>query len=631
MAADNTVRVDVILDSKTKGIEKGAAKTAELRKENERLSKVFQEVEKNAKNLDDRISALTTHRMRLAQQLSQNDDLELRKEFNRTNQRLGFFRKLQKAIAEGGKAGGGLFSGLSSAPLKGAAMPSAIGGAGVLAAAAAPPLGAMLGGAVSGTVVGAAMAGGILAASQDSSVRAAARQFGDTISKEFFASGDAFVGPIRNSLNILEADFQDLELEGAFAKVAPQVEQVAHGIGDLAKNFMPGFNRVLDRSAAFTDAFAEGLGDTGAALGKMVDDMSSSEGAIEGLHTLFMLLDGTLVALGKTVNVLSDTWDVYTNIMAGVSGVMEDVPDWLQLAMFGHNGFAGANDVMEKLNSSSFKAADGIGHAGDAAGSAATDAQKLADALKETNKQFEDYFDMEMNLDRAKIGVEKSFLDLQKTLKENGNEWDSYTEKGIENREALLDHIDALNKRREAELAAADGNEEAMARINANYDQGIARLKAMAKQAGLSEEAFMAMAGEYTVTFYLNQKVGRQVVAWSELRNAERQAESHNSGGNNKPRGFAHGGPTPAFEPFFTHPGETMWSDKQHYVATKQQTDALMRSGASGGSARPLTLGLMPGAGSDIERMFLDIVARYVRVYGDGSAETAFSGGRVLG
>ena len=74
----------------------------------------------------------------------------------------------------------------------------------------------------------------------------------------------------------------------------------------------------------------------------------------------------------------------------------------------------------------------------------------------------------------------------------------------------------------------------------------------------------------------------------------------------------------PTFEPFFTHPGETMWSDKQHYVATKQQTDALARGGMGGGGNWTMTV--MPGGSDAFTRALAELLATHVRISGGDGA-----------
>ena len=71
--------------------------------------------------------------------------------------------------------------------------------------------------------------------------------------------------------------------------------------------------------------------------------------------------------------------------------------------------------------------------------------------------------------------------------------------------------------------------------------------------------------------------------------------------------GFAHGGTTPAFEPFRVHDGEVMWDDKQHYVSTKAQTEALARagSGGGGGGRAPVNLTVQIGT-TTLRRILID-------------------------
>lgn len=625
---EKDVRINVIIDEDVRGAKKASKALAETRQEADKTGKSFKMLSGSTKELEAELKTLTEQRAAASKRYLQTGNQEYLAEERRIGRQIGLYKKLLANMGGGEKSAGLDIGGM----FKGGGTPAMIGGIGAVVAAALPALGAMIGGAISGAIVTVGIGGGIAAATKDASVRASARDFGQTISREFFASGDAFVTPVRNALDSLEADFQDLDLEAAFAKAAPAADEFADGIGALAKNFMPGFNKALSRSGPFTEELADGLAGLGYALGTMVDDMSSSEGAVEGLELLFRTINGTLIGLGKTVNFLSDTWDVYTDALAGVSGFMEDVPAWLQGPM--QQFWQQTNDTMEHMNQAGLDAAGGIEAVGDASGDAAPKAAALAEGLAKVNAGLKTQLEIMGNVDDTKIALNQGFLAFTQTLKENGKEWGSNTEEGLANQEALRGMVDLIIARRDAEIAASDGSAQAIAKINLQYDKTLDKLEKMARDAGITEAQFADLAGDYRIRFIIDQVVGKQVVAWSELRNQERRAEANADAfgggfqvntpvgilapasgvGAGKPKEFASGGDTPAGAIYKVHKDELLFSNRSHYVATAAQSRAMSSGG--GGWSGGMTMVVAPGAGQGIVQAIVSELQGYITLQG---------------
>ncbi len=183
----------------------------------------------------------------------------------------------------------------------------------------------MIAGTVAGAIGTGGIAGGILMAIKDPKVKSAATAFGDSISAQFFAGGQPFVQPIITSLQMLHDAFDDLDFAETFAKMAPHVTTIAGGLGDFARNIMPGLNKAFDRMGPFAAAAAEGFGHLGTAIGDFADDVTKSEGAVKGLEFTFAMLSGAITVTGAILRELSDAFDVYLTVMGNVAAVSERV------------------------------------------------------------------------------------------------------------------------------------------------------------------------------------------------------------------------------------------------------------------------------------------------------------------
>ncbi|HEX6872409.1 MAG TPA: hypothetical protein VF163_15035, partial [Micromonosporaceae bacterium] len=306
MAEEITYRVTSRADSK--GFNEAAKDIKRLKGETDQLSGAFDKAGTEAFEFTDALEDARRKARQLNEEFQRTGDVSLLADLRRQRSFVAELERVRKT-----SLGDALnlpkldFSNLVSES-RGMLIAGAVG----LGAAASPVIGAAVAGAVVGAVGAGGIVGGIVAASGDPRVRDAWEDFTKSLSADQFGR-QAFVKPTIAAIGELQAALRDMDLGGSLAKVAPFTQMFARGIGDLGREFMPGFNAALDRAGPFLAVFADELGDTGDALGDMLDDMSSSRGAIEGLQALFDGLQGTIRWFGSTVNALSDAWDALTN------------------------------------------------------------------------------------------------------------------------------------------------------------------------------------------------------------------------------------------------------------------------------------------------------------------------------
>jgi len=249
---------------------------------------------------------------------------DIGKERRSASQMRKILSELEADFGDGGGESGHGFIRNAIAAIKDDA-PSLIAVISAVAVAALPGIGALAAGAFTGGAIATGMAAGILSATKDSRVVSAMHEFKETISKTFF-QGTAFVEPIRNSLKILEDAFSRLNLAEAFAKVAPFVERVAEGLGEMALHIMPGLNAAFDRAGPFAEALADGFVEIGTAIGSFLQEVSSSDGAIIALRTTFDTLGEAIIGTGKLLNVLSDIFAFSQRRFTNLADVLSYFP-----------------------------------------------------------------------------------------------------------------------------------------------------------------------------------------------------------------------------------------------------------------------------------------------------------------
>lgn len=400
-----------------------------------------------------------------------------------------------------------------------------------LAIAASPAIGAAVAGAVTGVVGGGGIVGGVVAAATDPRVQDAWSRFTESFSADDFGK-QAFVKPTIAALDELKSAFRDMNLGDAMEQMAPFVTVLAKGIGDLGRNLMPGLNDALSKSGPFLEVMAQGLAETGEALGQMLSDMASSHGAIEGLSTLFDLLTGTIRFLGAATETLADIWDELTNIgeytgdkvekvaraMQHVGDVMKPLGVGFQVFSFvwktlGDRAedvtdhFAKWNDVADQSIDKAEEAKRRYSDLRFASDSLAMSIAGQRDQLNALNAAYENFYNIQMGVDEANQNVNRAWLHLRESLKENGKHWETNTRQGLDNRDAVLGVVSALNQQRDKALAAAGDNVAAQQAVNRTYEQGIADLEKLAKKSGLVGAALQDLVKEYELKFTLKVSI----------------------------------------------------------------------------------------------------------------------------
>ena len=620
MAGQRDITLDVTIRARTADADKAAAALKRVDEQAAHAGKSMEGMTGDANILNAEIKKSEQTIKELDRTLLEfGNDKSVRQRLRSERSWLAELRKLEKDLQPAVATVTDDFGKQFSSALGGTRMTGPLIGALVGAAvAAAPTVGAMLGGAIAGAAGTGAMAAGILSAIKDPKVQDAAGRFGQDISAEFFGGGQAFVEPVIKSLGILQKGFGDLHLSDQLAKVAPDVEVIAQGFADAGREFMEGFGPALDRMGPLADIAGKGIADFGEALGEALDNITKSEGTVEGLETLLSLLSGTIRGLGVGLGWLGDRFHDFNVIEAKVFGDLEDIYKKTGLSKFAA-GAARLNDIFERMTGTGENLHGVMSRIGSPSTNPFTDylhhawqeMEQLHAEVEATRHALVDYFSTLRGMDDANIAWEQSLDDLTKSIEENGRTLDITTQKGRDNRRAVLEGLEAAKKQYDQGQITA-----------AQYDQQIKKLIDIGVKAGLSQKALEELAGKYEIAVFVNL-IGAPVVAGiaKVLGNAVSNFFGHTPAApSNRHESFAAGGVTPAFQPFRVHDNEMLWSNREHYVSTAAQTNALM-SGASGGSASPVVISFA-ATGDPLLDAILRELKSYIRVNGGTGSDS---------
>lgn len=497
--ADETVRLKIIVDEDTKGAKRAKDAVDDVTDSTEKLGDQFKESAKEAKSFDERLKDLTRQRAEYAKKYLDTEDKAHLRRYSAISREIGLLTKLKQvseSIKEDDDKG---FVPTTLLALRGMNIPTPAALA-VVAAPIALNLAAAIGAAAEGAIgaggVVAGIAGGIFAASKSPQVRQAAQGFGAQLSAEFFSAGQSFVGPTQDALHILAADIKSIHLGETFERAAPAVTILAHGIGDLVKGLMPGFNRLLDKSVPITNALAEGLGGTGEALSSLLTDVAESKGTIEGLVFLLDSLNGTVEFLGGTLKFLGDGFHQSNVWGAELSGVLEDLVDGVPLL---GSYTKWANDHFEELSGTGEAATEVMWRYGDGVKAATKDTDGLIGATDDATEAIDglagrmELFSAQLDADEAARNYEQAIDDLTAAVEENGTSLDITTEKGRNVSRAYDDAVQAAIRHRDANIKNGMSIDDA----NAKYEAEIKKLERLAVQLGISKAAVDKLAGRY--------------------------------------------------------------------------------------------------------------------------------------
>lgn len=342
----------------------------------------------------------------------------------------------------------------------------------ILAAAAAPVIGAGISGAILAGAAAGPLAVGISQALNDPRVQAEldrlSLKMGDTLQRS-----TAYFAPV------LERAFQTLgqswdrlspQIEQTFVNTAPLVDKLVKGVTELGEKAMPGFVKATGAAGPVFDQIENTLNAIGTEIGNMFTMLSKhSHEAASGVQFFGMLASGAIAAVTSVLEHLLEGWGKLVEFAEGSAAFMAKWFGWVPVI---GGQFKSMRDELKMLaDTAKGEGATGMQHYAKTIDPVKIAAQQAEDRVEKLRERSE-LLAGSMSAAATKAGTLKAALDqlngaaisseqaeLQyqeaidkatESVKKNGKETDAGTEKGRANREALLGIVTATEDKIEA-------------------------------------------------------------------------------------------------------------------------------------------------------------------------------------
>lgn len=371
-----------------------------------------------------------------------------------------------------------------------------------------------------------------------------------------------------------EVDKLQAPLSRVFGATGPLIEPLVKGLGNLAGEGLPGFERALQRSGPAMDAFAGALGDIGGGLGDMFDamtegnqanlaeawtrlgeglrlvltefgtmlgELTASEYALESVTEAFELVAGAIKFVSKAAQVLAPALSVilkwYNLIFDALNGGLdallragegfgllwdrisgEGAPEtaWKNLDLVGQ-----AVASLSQNNTEAQGTTELFANAAKNAQKSLSEEKEAADALRESILALNDVNRSALD---AQSAMEAAIDDAAAAARKNAGALEMVNGKLNLNSEAARTHYDALSQVASSTQEAAastlesTGSWEAARQV---YDRGRQQLIQTADAMGLTREQAIALADQILQPMHLTLDGPDEAVADLEMVQAK--------------------------------------------------------------------------------------------------------------
>lgn len=503
--------------------------------------------------LDQRIKESQAEVRKLGEEFVKTGDVDVFRKLGNSDSALRGLRDLRKSIVgvvedagdEGGqgfvrrftnKIGGGadaMTQGLSNIPWAGiifkplaAAMGAvppevqiAIGGIIVTGIAASA---ALIGAALNGVLLaGVGLGGiglGIAAQFSNPLVHNAFAALGTDIMSQFRSITDVFVNPLVQSARIFGAAWQSMlpGLRVDFEALSKMVAPLASGLAGLFTSMAPGLGEAFAAAGPVLREFSAQLPGLGSAISDMFSSLAGGQkGAIEGLRTLFDIIDGTIRGVGNVVGVLSQMYSWLIQADGAMAGFLAKVYQFVPLGGVLSGFFTSVQRIFQGLAGETLpgvgRALDGVTIKMDDMGTVGGTVfygisqriQDSVDTVKRLNKEFDTARNELLGLRNANIDAAQAAADLAKGFKRGADQLNINTQLGRDNERLINTTIAAYGRQRDAAIAAGGGTRAAYDAATSAYNNQIRHLEDLLVKLGISRRAahdFLAEFVDKTVT-----------------------------------------------------------------------------------------------------------------------------------
>lgn len=438
---------------------------------------------------------------RLGEEFKRTGNTDVWKAFKDSEKNLSALEKMRKSLSGIGDEAGNVQSVMSKlGDVVGKNPHIAAGVAGAILIGA-PMIGAAVNSAVLLGIGGGALAGGIVLAAKNSQVQSAWSSFGKNAMESLTSASNVFVGPLVSAAGTIGAAFTRIMpgIQGSFAQLAPLVEKLASGMAGLMTNIMPGINRAIAASGPILESLANHLPALGSAMSSFFDSMArGGSGALLFFDDLMRGVEGSIVAIGRLVEFLSRSYGAIRGFGMLMTG---DVNGFLEMAKALDPAIAKSTDAAAQAAIKQGELQQALAQTRLGAVLTADQFGQMSSKINETSMTSDmlagqmvgRVFNSLMSVDQAVLAFEQSQTKLNQSIAKNGTELDIQTAKGQANRSAVLAAVQANMANYQANVAVGMSATDAAAAYNANTRA----LETQMQRAGLTQQEIERLIGKY--------------------------------------------------------------------------------------------------------------------------------------
>jgi hypothetical protein len=456
--------------------------------------------------LDRRIATSRSEVRKLADEFLKTGDLDVFKKLGDSEGELGKLSGIRKALVaelkggaeEGAKVAGGTFAqvfqgGITSAfqSLPGPAKAALIAALAVAAVGASAVIVEIISTALLAGVGAAGLGTAIAFAVQDEHVARAFTALGDHAQAALKDAASPFRAELIDSAAIFTKSFDATmpRIKAGLASLAPETSKLAANVGKAFENMGPGLEKALKASGPLLDSLGSGLATAGKAFGQLLSTIAYHG---EGANMVMKLIVANITVLIQFITAAVDVAGAFFDILAKVAKAGAAVWGWITGAKPKE-----AKDGLDGVGEGGQNAAKGLDQASDSAGALSHAMSPVIGGAEDMADAFDRLFNETMGLDQANLAVKQGLADLKKELGDGKRTLDTNTQAGRDNVQGILEQIDALNRQREAQIAAGNGTAAATAEANAAYYRNIAALRALLVQMGFNAAEVDVFIGKW--------------------------------------------------------------------------------------------------------------------------------------
>lgn len=347
------------------------------------------------------------------------------------------------------------------------------------AAATAVVFVSALEGAVLAAIAGGGLTAGLILAAQDARVKEAYTKVGTSIFTSLKADASSFTGELLDAAPNLQKAFerQNPRIKRTFDRLSHDVDPILDQIIASADRLAPSLERAADAGGRVLISTSKTFPVLADNVGHLLDSFSDGSGsAATSLNLLVLTAAGAITTFSVMQQGL--------NLLLWPLGKLGELTG---------------------VTSENVKHLDSIGaHAGASAGLTAQQYAALAVGMGNTavaaqalNDAFQREFNAQLGVDEATLAVNVGMSQLTQTIKDNKKTLDEHTQSGQENVGVILQQIQTLQRKRDADIAAGNGTKEASEQANAAYISQLEGLRKLLYSLGLNHAEVDRLIGAY--------------------------------------------------------------------------------------------------------------------------------------